>query len=436
MATEDIKIVINADDKASGVLANLGKNAGSLGSALKGLGAIAGTAVVAGFGAMAAFGISSVKAFIEAEKEMAVANTALQNTIEAMNGKQLEELNKTLGITGSSFVGMQKAMEDVGKSAVKLGFDDESASVAFAKLFQVTQNVTQAQDDLKLAMDLAAFSGRGLEESAGAITKVHAGATRILKEFGIELKDNATEADALAALQERVTGSAAAMADTTAGKLQVLSVSWQNLKETVGASLAEAIGPFITQLTEWSQKPETQEKLQEISKELANFVKQMTPIITQVLPVFIQLLEISGKTLLKVATFLFKDLPNAIATAIVAIDDLINRITDFIIKIENALRKLKEFITTGQYSSSGASLNPFSSSFKLPGFADGGVVGGPLGAPTLAVVHGGETVVPPGKSFGGFGGININITGTFLSEDAAEKMASLMIDQLKLELRI
>jgi hypothetical protein len=47
------------------------------------------------------------------------------------------------------------------------------------------------------------------------------------------------------------------------------------------------------------------------------------------------------------------------------------------------------------------------------GFQEGGVVPGPMGAPMLAVVHGGETVVPPGQSTMGAGGkveLTSNIT--------------------------
>lgn len=43
----------------------------------------------------------------------------------------------------------------------------------------------------------------------------------------------------------------------------------------------------------------------------------------------------------------------------------------------------------------------------LPGFAAGGVVPGAVGAPMLAVVHGGETVIPVG---GGAGGMVVNLT--------------------------
>jgi hypothetical protein len=48
----------------------------------------------------------------------------------------------------------------------------------------------------------------------------------------------------------------------------------------------------------------------------------------------------------------------------------------------------------------------------LLGFANGGVVPGPIGAPQLAVVHGGETVTPPGGMGGGGSTFNITINTT------------------------
>jgi len=39
--------------------------------------------------------------------------------------------------------------------------------------------------------------------------------------------------------------------------------------------------------------------------------------------------------------------------------------------------------------------------FGLPGYASGGVVPGPIGAPQLATVHGGETIIPANESMGG-----------------------------------
>lgn len=59
--------------------------------------------------------------------------------------------------------------------------------------------------------------------------------------------------------------------------------------------------------------------------------------------------------------------------------------------------------------------------FKLPGFATGGVVGGPRGAAQLAVVHGGETILPT-HQFGGGGvatGTVINISVSSLDPAGA-----------------
>ena len=47
---------------------------------------------------------------------------------------------------------------------------------------------------------------------------------------------------------------------------------------------------------------------------------------------------------------------------------------------------------------------------RILGFAQGGIVPGPIGKPTLAVVHGGETITPPGESKVFSPSITINAT--------------------------
>jgi hypothetical protein len=43
-------------------------------------------------------------------------------------------------------------------------------------------------------------------------------------------------------------------------------------------------------------------------------------------------------------------------------------------------------------------LLPFGDRFRIPGFQSGGIVPGRLGQPVLAVVHGGERIIPPNKA--------------------------------------
>ena len=51
-----------------------------------------------------------------------------------------------------------------------------------------------------------------------------------------------------------------------------------------------------------------------------------------------------------------------------------------------------------------------------PGFALGGVVPGPRGAPMRAIVHGGETIIPAGKGGGGNITVNVYVSGSIQSE--------------------
>lgn len=64
---------------------------------------------------------------------------------------------------------------------------------------------------------------------------------------------------------------------------------------------------------------------------------------------------------------------------------------------------------------------------KLPGFAEGGTVPGPTGAPTLAVVHGGEQVIPVGGGGGGAINISINAGAYMGSQQDARRYAQMII---------
>ena len=46
---------------------------------------------------------------------------------------------------------------------------------------------------------------------------------------------------------------------------------------------------------------------------------------------------------------------------------------------------------------------------RLPGFDSGGIVPGPRGRPQLAMVHGGETILPTHRGGGGFGSVIYNV---------------------------
>lgn len=437
MVTEDIKIQITADDKASGVLNNVGKSAGGLTNILGPLGKVAGVAAVAGFGALVAGAISSVKAFDEAQ----------------LATKQMEAVLKSTGGAAGLFI---EDLQDQAKALQQVTmFSDEAVMGAQNLLLTFTQikgpvfqEATQTVLDMSQALgqDLKSSSiqlGKALNDPIQGITAL----SRVGVSFDdtqkkmIETMVNAGDTMGaqriiLAELSKEFGGSAVAAADTFSGKMTILQNAFGELQETVGAALVTAITPFITDLSAWASKPETQERVQQITESFGRFIEQVGPIVKTLLPALIFIFKEVGKEIAVVAKFFFKDLPDAIGTAIFAIQRIINKVQEMVDKIQRAIDKLKSLLGMEK----GASLNPFSSSFKLPGFATGGVVPGAMGEPQLAVVHGGERVIPAGQAsssgVGSRSGFNIYITGTFLSEDAAERLTEIMVDRLKLELRI
>jgi len=64
--------------------------------------------------------------------------------------------------------------------------------------------------------------------------------------------------------------------------------------------------------------------------------------------------------------------------------------------------------------------------FGLPGYASGGIVPGPVGAPVLATVHGGETIIPANESMGG---VTVNISGPLFME--REDQMNQLVDKIR-----
>ena len=251
-----LNLIVRLKDEASTQIKGFKSTIQSLQPQFKAMAAVG----VAGFGAITAVGVSALKEFADSQKQATIANQALSNSINSLSTGALSKLQSKAGEGVTVMQHLQKQMQEAGEAALKLGFDDDQARLAFAKLYQVSLDVTQAQNDLRLAMDLAAFSGRSLEESAAAITKVHSGATRVLKEFGIEVEEGTNATDALRILQERTAGTAGELSKTLEGQTRILNEQFNNMKENIGAGLApaltklfEAITPIIEKISEWTR---------------------------------------------------------------------------------------------------------------------------------------------------------------------------------------
>lgn len=466
--TQKLQFIIEAENKADQALKSVSSSLGGMQKKLDDLQpafkkmATVGAAAFAGISAIA---ISSFKASADAAAQMDLATNTLNNTLEGMSAKGLNKIQKEVGAGVDIFEAMREKMVEAGNAAVKMSFDDETAATAYSRLFQITQDTTATQTELNLAMDLARYSGRDLESATDALIKVHAGGTRVLKEFGIEVKEGTTATEAFRIVQEKTAGSAQTFADSAQGGMERVNIQMQNLQETVGDALApaflkllNAVTPLIESFATWAEKnPEL----------LANIILVaggVTALITVVgtlgvaLPVIISALGTLGTVLAFIAA-------NPIVIIIAAIVALVGYFV-YLVKttgsVKGALESLGQTIA-GWWAAIGGEwlmqkiqglIDAFNRLSIVQGikslgagisnFVSGRAIGGPVASGQSYMVgeNGPEMFTPSTAGRispnGSMGGIVINITGnSFVGEDnIAEKIGNDIMKILKQNVKI
>lgn len=218
--TIKIPLLMTFIDKGSkNALKTMGKLERSASRLGRTLGVSLGTAAVV------AFGKASAKAFLEDDK---AAN----------------KLNKTLQNLGISFEAPAVA-DFISKMQKATGIADDELRPAFSQLVIATNDATQAQQLLGLALDISAGTGKDLASVTGALQKAFLGNTTALSKLGVGLTKAELASKDFYSIQEKLTktfgGDAAANAKTYAGQLAILARSVDDVKETIGKGLIDAL---------------------------------------------------------------------------------------------------------------------------------------------------------------------------------------------------
>jgi hypothetical protein len=177
--------------------------------------------------------VDGVKAAIEDEAAQIRLATALKNAT---------------GATNEMIASVEK---QILKTSLATGVADDQLRPALQRLSLSTNDVTKAQDLLNLALDISQATGKGLDSVANALGKAYDGNTAALGKLGIGLSSAELKAMSFEETQTRLSdlfgGAAAANAKTFAGRLEILKVTFDEAKESVGAKLL----PIIQQLVEF-----------------------------------------------------------------------------------------------------------------------------------------------------------------------------------------
>jgi hypothetical protein len=233
MAASDrsANFVVKAKDAATGPLGKIGGAMGRLkgaaGAAFKAIAAGAVAAAAAG----AAFTIGAIKSAADDEKAAIRLNAALKargqnlDTLGPKIEKQIEALQR-FGIT-----------DDEVREGLEVG----------SRFFKGQNTLLKANE---VAANIAAATGKDLSTVMLALGRGTQGSTRALAGLGIEVEKGATAQDILTAAQEKYSGVAEEVANSTSGKFTAAQIALNEKVEAFGAKFLPAVNEALTFFTD------------------------------------------------------------------------------------------------------------------------------------------------------------------------------------------
>jgi len=195
---------------------------------------------------------NAVKAFAADEKAAKSLELQLKNTGFAFSAPSVEyfiaNLQKTTGVL------------------------DDQLRPAFQQLLTVTGSITKSQEALGVALNISAATGKSLTEVSAALTRGFSGNTAGLSKLGAGISKatlKAGDMDAiLAELNEKFAGQSAARLTTYAGKMDLLKVASENVKEEIGKGIVDALDV----LSKDTSIQDTAIKMENLGKTIADII--------------------------------------------------------------------------------------------------------------------------------------------------------------------
>jgi phage-related protein len=255
-------------NKADGEVTTFGGKVSEFGKKAGLAFAAAGAAAVAYAGKLAIDGVQS-----------AIADAAAQ-----------EKLALTLrNVTGATEAQISATEDYITQTSLAFGITDDELRPSLERLARSTGNLQRAQELQTIAIDVAAGSGKSLEAVTNAMARAAEGNTASLGRLGIGLSKTELATLSMDQITARLAATfqnqASAQADTFQGKMNRLTIAFDEGKETVGAFILDAITPMVEVIVN-QVIPAISDFTSNIGEKLAPVMKIIQPIINGVRSAF------------------------------------------------------------------------------------------------------------------------------------------------------
>jgi len=171
---------------------------------------------------------------------------------EASQSKLAQTLGSVTGATNAQITAVEK---QITKLQLATGVADDVLRPALSRLAISTGDITKAQDLLSLSLDVATATGKPLETVANAIGKAYDGNTTALGKLGVGLSAAELKTMSFTEQQQALTdlfgGAAAKNAETFQGRMDRLTQTVNEAKESIGYALLPILEKLIGYFTQY-----------------------------------------------------------------------------------------------------------------------------------------------------------------------------------------
>ena len=294
---------------------------------------------VRGFGdKMAKFGKMASAAFaVAGAAALAYGAVLLKQGVESAIADEAAQakLATTLqNVTNATDAQIAAVESQILQTSLLTGLTDDELRPSFERFVRATKDSDEALKLQKVAIDVAAGSGKSLEAVTNAMAKAAEGNTGALSKLGVGLTAAQLKTmdldDITKSLADTFGGQAAAKADTFAGKLEILKNAFNEGKETVGSFVLDAITPMINTI------------VNTVIPAISGFINSVggTDGLTNAFKTYIDLIKNIFQPVLEGFKFAFDQIKNAVMGNKEEFEDLFKFLKDFVAPLLGGVLKL------------------------------------------------------------------------------------------------
>ncbi len=153
-------------------------------------------------------------------------------------------LEQSIRNLGGSFDTNLARVNDAITAGQKLAFTDDEIRDSYQFLATATDSSNEALRRQRIALDFARGANIPLAQASKLLGKVTQENIQQFKRLGIEIREGATEQEALAAIQKKFAGQAEIYANSSKGQAEAANMAFGEMQETLGYSIL----PLLTRL--------------------------------------------------------------------------------------------------------------------------------------------------------------------------------------------